>query len=489
MLCRKQSSVGHTPSRTERLFLDVTTVSISCADAADVGGRESVRVKPADPSLRTRTERLAHAVGVARRLLALHLETTDDPAPALLDAHRSLVHATRLLERTPKVAGSDRVNQRVESRRSPDGVDDLTRIRGIDVSALVRLSALGITRFDQIAAWHPEDVRVVGQALDLGRSFQNNGVIDQAKMLTAPPDTVASAFDDAVAGWSPRATHEVSNRTRLVPLTPMQVVELHAVLRKGPGKTELRSLAIYAPLIARSVHIPIEHHDIMDEVLWRPSPLMDTATPVTIDVPTPAVVEAPSFNAETTPVATADATVKSTPTVDDLVEEKPGETPADAATKPAHMVNLDRIAALDAEFATLGETPQIDELEHAVIIAPPVTTADPASPRNTLASVERRQWRTVSVDEADVTIQTRSARSARATPLLLPMSELPLQPKRTIFVAEPLPDAPSEVSEAAVVIVKRRSRDRAAPDLEFYRPTGTEPVPKNAERVEGELTS
>jgi hypothetical protein len=84
------------------------------------------------------------------------------------------------------------------------------------------------------------------------------------------------------------------------------------------------------------------------------------------------------------------------------------------------------------------------------------------------------------VEEAEVTI---SARSKGAGSPLQPMPELPLRPKQVrIELFDPTAES-VEVSEAAVVIVKRRARERAAPELEFYKRTETN------ERVEGELAS
>jgi predicted flap endonuclease-1-like 5' DNA nuclease len=61
--------------------------------------------------------------------------------------------------------------------------DDLTRIRGVSADLARRINALGVTRYDQIAAWRSGDVRKVAEALGLGRAISRQNWIEQAALL------------------------------------------------------------------------------------------------------------------------------------------------------------------------------------------------------------------------------------------------------------------------------------------------------------------
>jgi hypothetical protein len=61
--------------------------------------------------------------------------------------------------------------------------DDLTRIRGVGPALARRLADRGITRYGQIAAWGPGDVRATSEALGLGRHISRQNWIEQAALL------------------------------------------------------------------------------------------------------------------------------------------------------------------------------------------------------------------------------------------------------------------------------------------------------------------
>jgi predicted flap endonuclease-1-like 5' DNA nuclease len=450
------------------------------------GDRESVRVMPAVGSVRTRTEDVARAVEAARLALEQHLRTASaDTAEPLVLAHRALVHASQLL-RPPVRRGSAhghtdatvlRMNQtdagQIEAGQIETGPHDLTRIRGIDAKAVEKLAALGITRCEQIAGWEPEDVRSIGQALDLGRSFQSNGIVDQARMLLSPIETVQGTIPDAVATWSPRpSTHDVGTDP-VAPLTSAELAVVHDTLRRGVAVCNMRSLMQLVPRVARLVHVPIELIEVVDEAPWRPSPLMASATPIA-DAPAEPVtplISPPGAEAargvapDRIPDAGAPIDV---PSIDTVLAEP-----------PVHVAALDRIAALDAEISAFGartESAAPEPVVAAVTFEPAVSVAPKAE--GPLSAAPRLASMPSPAEEADVTIKVRTVMPSS---LLQPMPELQLRPKRQLVVAEPMADAPSHVSEAAVVIVKRRARERAAPDLEFYK--------RDAARVDGEMAS
>ena len=59
--------------------------------------------------------------------------------------------------------------------------DDLTRIRAIDEAMQGRLNQLGITRFEQIAGWRPQDVRRIGEQLGFKGRIEQENWIEQAQ--------------------------------------------------------------------------------------------------------------------------------------------------------------------------------------------------------------------------------------------------------------------------------------------------------------------
>jgi predicted flap endonuclease-1-like 5' DNA nuclease len=63
--------------------------------------------------------------------------------------------------------------------------DDLQRIKGIGPQNETRLRALGIWRFEQIAAWTPENARWIGSFLAFPGRVDRDQWIDQAKILAA----------------------------------------------------------------------------------------------------------------------------------------------------------------------------------------------------------------------------------------------------------------------------------------------------------------
>ena len=70
------------------------------------------------------------------------------------------------------------------SRRSRTGQpDDLKRIRGVGVVVEKKLFQLGVTRYEDIAAWTPDDVQRVSESLDFKGRIERESWIEQAKTL------------------------------------------------------------------------------------------------------------------------------------------------------------------------------------------------------------------------------------------------------------------------------------------------------------------
>ncbi len=414
---------------------------------------------PADGTVRTRAETFAHAIDAARLTLEHCLSFTagsGECAP-LHSAHADLTSALHLLQRLQVQSVLPRPTERVAVNSCPEP-DDLSQIRGIDAKTAQRLATLGITKFAQIAAWVPEDVHAIGLALDLGRGFSSNSIVDQARMLLTPCEPAGTAVAGPVAGWSPRRTQkiDVAYAFDAGSLTERELADVHADLRRGPGGFEPCNILSIAPLIARMIHTPIAVFDRTDEAPWRPSALMETATPVIVS---PALGNEAESGDTIATVALAQT---------NGAREPVGKPATPRTVTPIHIAAIDRINALEADITALDQKPVMVPLQleagpnrAVAAIAMPEHVSGLARP-----AIPRMLPMTAPLEEADVTIKVRDG---TANPLLQPLTELPLRPKRKAVLAAPLPDAPSEVSEAAVVIVKRRARERAAPDLAFYK--------------------
>ena len=71
--------------------------------------------------------------------------------------------------------------------------EDLKRIRLIDADMEAGLKRLGITRYDEIAAWTRADVERISKALNLGRRIARENWIEQAQVLAKGGETLYSA--------------------------------------------------------------------------------------------------------------------------------------------------------------------------------------------------------------------------------------------------------------------------------------------------------
>ncbi|WP_427964812.1 hypothetical protein [Altererythrobacter sp.] len=72
------------------------------------------------------------------------------------------------------------------SQGSPTGGDELTRIKGLGPKIAAKLGEMGVTRFEQIAAWDDAEIDRIDARLDRfqGRIRRDNWVA-QAKLLAA----------------------------------------------------------------------------------------------------------------------------------------------------------------------------------------------------------------------------------------------------------------------------------------------------------------
>lgn len=68
--------------------------------------------------------------------------------------------------------------------------DDLTRIKGLGPKIAALLAELGVTRFDQIAAWSPQDIeRIDAQLGRFAGRITRDQWVEQAELLAAGDET------------------------------------------------------------------------------------------------------------------------------------------------------------------------------------------------------------------------------------------------------------------------------------------------------------
>ena len=133
---------------------------------------------------------IAIAVGVALLLIAATLlftrrrhveiappEIADTPVAPTLVRHKAdipLVVPTAVAEPSIAVLAAD------------EQTDDLSRMKGVGPKLVMRLHALGIRRYDQIAAWTEADMAAVDAQLGAfaGRAARDRW-IEQARLLAA----------------------------------------------------------------------------------------------------------------------------------------------------------------------------------------------------------------------------------------------------------------------------------------------------------------
>jgi len=111
--------------------------------------------------------------------------------------------------------------------------DDLTRVRGIGPTLAQRLADHGITTYGQIAAWRPDDVRDVAEALGLDRKISRQNWIEQAALLELRGRAGKSVAVMEAAGQdiaAPQAAQPAEDAREPSPRARARSIGLHHVL-------------------------------------------------------------------------------------------------------------------------------------------------------------------------------------------------------------------------------------------------------------------
>jgi predicted flap endonuclease-1-like 5' DNA nuclease len=376
--------------------------------------------------------------------------------------------------------------------------DDLTRIRGIDSVLARRLSAIGIARFAQVAAWEHEDVRTIAQALGLGREFVRYGIIEQANWLDAErlaklalqqtPATVSASKPrlTSVAVWTPRtgpaAPPVVKPDLSLTAVQPSLVTALQRV-RAGCAMNRIVALATLVPELDQPVFVAVDIDATIEVPEWRCVPLAPFGeSPTAADPVSPKQVMPVARLTDQLDVSVS-APLKTVSAAADVPTSEP-------VPPPLHEVAGRRLADLEAELDALALT------WHPVPAAVTAATERPMAEKPVVLAILAEPHHPVdhaalsNVDEADVRIVAVSR--PRVSPLA-PLPDLPLTARRTVdrqrpggatleIAAEGGMLGFADVEEAAVVIVSRASPQSAVADLPFYTRSQPEAPPLPARR-------
>jgi predicted flap endonuclease-1-like 5' DNA nuclease len=107
-------------------------------------------------------------------------------------------------------------------------LDDLTRIRGIDVELKERLIRYGIHTFAAIAAWTPEDIRGVNQSFGFQGRIESENWVEQAQILARGGDVGQVPKRAPAAPIEVKAPVDGERLHRIIGIDPNSEVLLHA---------------------------------------------------------------------------------------------------------------------------------------------------------------------------------------------------------------------------------------------------------------------
>jgi predicted flap endonuclease-1-like 5' DNA nuclease len=306
-----------------------------------------------DPDVAERASQAAQLISVA--MTALSQPQTEAAAPPEA-ASRTKSPATVIATRIPTIANASQI-------------DDLTAIRGIDAACARRLSAIGITRFSQIAAWGPDDVRAIASALDLGKAMSQQNWIEQAHLLASKgtggptdgvvdgvvvaPDTRREALRPShlpTRQPAPEPTHDPEQALVLVPVPtvhgPASDTMLDDILATIRAETTSRQTA---KRISEAQNTP--RRSSASGSLTPTAATGATAKPrqLTAQVQKPLLTEA----------ATRTGTLESATEPQRRIERSvtlPTYEPATTVGLPVHKMATQRIEQLEAELTSIGNT-------------------------------------------------------------------------------------------------------------------------------------
>ncbi len=121
------------------------------------------------------------------------------------------------------------------------GIDDLTRIRGIDASMQKKLQVLGVTRFADVAKWGGSDVARVNDALGATKRVEQENWIEQAQVLAKGGDTDYSRRLGRASAAAPGTTAAAAAATAAVEARPAKLADAIRGNTAEPAKAAPRT--------------------------------------------------------------------------------------------------------------------------------------------------------------------------------------------------------------------------------------------------------
>ena len=122
------------------------------------------------------------------------------------------------------------------------GIDDLTRIRGIDASMQKKMQALGVKlRFADVAKWGGSDVARVNHALGATKRVEQENWIEQAQVLAKGGDTDYSRRLGRASAAAPGTTAAAAAATAAVEARPAKLADAIRGNTAEPAKAAPRT--------------------------------------------------------------------------------------------------------------------------------------------------------------------------------------------------------------------------------------------------------
>jgi predicted flap endonuclease-1-like 5' DNA nuclease len=214
------------------------------------------------------------AVAAAARQRQLAPARPVDPLPGMASATARFgltvdapAEAVRAPEPTPAAVAPARPSE------------DLQRIMGIDADTEARLQALGVRRYEEIAAFTPQDVRRIDDALGLARRINRENWIEQAQVLASGGETYFAArrARGETASASPTA-----NEGEGQVLPQSRPVAAEAAPSAGEAAVTAIDLPAAAPAPVPAAPPPASNPDVADRAAFaagRPAAIAPASPP------------------------------------------------------------------------------------------------------------------------------------------------------------------------------------------------------------------
>ena len=237
--------------------------------------------------------------------------------------------------------------------------DDLKRIKGIDEQIEAALSLFGVTRYAQIAAWRPEDVARLSNALKFNVRIEQENWIEQAQILARGEETAFSrqlsqnrrGAPNAEAAATPTRAVVVENQPAAsgpptaqgVTNPAMEPTGIPAIARPMRPTNDTAAASAAAVAAAAATRSASQTSTSSPQALGLSRPAVAAAGTPTRTVTTPDVSDRAAFARSATP-----SPQRSQPNVPTPPQAPSNPTPAHA-NEPARTTDLSNLRSVRSE--------------------------------------------------------------------------------------------------------------------------------------------